>query len=78
MGTFGDYATVSGSTFSFTDNSIAVITDRYDHEYYKVEYKVPCSQSGWIFRHLGRLLIHGTAMDNSYSHSLGYLCMDEE
>lgn len=74
-GSFQDYATVSGSTLSFIDNNITVITHRYDHEYYKVEYRVRAvnqiGASGY------QAPSYSWYSHGCYSYTLGHICAEE-
>lgn len=74
-GSFSDFATVSGSTFEFIDNSITVVTDRYDLVYYNVEYRVravnPVGSSGY------QAPSYEWYKHGCYSHSLGFKCAIE-
>lgn len=71
-GTFADYAVLSGSTLSFIDYNVTVVTHKYDLKYYAVEYRVravnPVGSSGYM---------NGAPMwynHGCYSHTLGYIC----
>ncbi len=74
-GQFQDFASVNGSTLSFTDNSITVVTNRYDHVYYNVEYRVRAVNS------IGSSGYQAPSYEwykhGCYSYTLGYICAEE-
>jgi hypothetical protein len=71
-GEFQDFASVNGSTLSFTDNSITVVTHRYDLVYYNVEYRVRAvnqiGSSGY------QAPSYEWYKHGCYSYTLGYIC----